>query len=358
MKTSSLLWSWLQVLNKERYEALMQVYGDLGEAQKHLGEELLEGLGCRRDTIMKILMRMENFNDAAYIARLEQTGVGLLELYDDDYPSALKQVGDPPPFLYYKGDLNLLKQPCIGVVGTRRMTPYGRRVVQNFVPDFVDAGMVTVSGLALGIDAEVAKETLKAGGKTVAVLGHGLGMVYPESNQDLADDILKKGGLFLSEFPLDLPPDTYTFPARNRIIAGVSLGTVVIEAPAESGAIITAELALDYSRDVFAVPGQIFDPNSEGTNRLIAKGQAKLTTSAAEVLREVGVVAPEKKESAYEAASPEEAKLLAVLTTMPQASDDLVQKSGLPAGSVNALLTMMELSGGVKNVGGGMWVRA
>jgi DNA processing protein len=183
-------------------------------------------------------------------------------------------------------------------------------------------------------------------------------MVYPESNQDLADDILKKGGLFLSEFPLDLPPDTYTFPARNRIIAGVSLGTVVIEAPAESGAIITAELALDYSRDVFAVPGQIFDPNSEGTNRLIAKGQAKLTTSAAEVLREVGVVAPEKKESAYEAASPEEAKLLAVLTTMPQASDDLVQKSGLPAGSVNALLTMMELSGGVKNVGGGMWVRA
>ncbi|MDB4977958.1 MAG: processing protein, partial [Candidatus Peribacteria bacterium] len=211
---------------------------------------------------------------------------------------------------------------------------------------------------ALGIDALVAEESMRAGGKTAGVLGHGLGMIYPQSNARLAQKIIDGGGVLLSEFPLDFPPDKYTFPARNRIIAGLSVGTVVLEAPEGSGAIITAELALEYGRDVFAVPGQIFDENYRGCHRLIMKSQARLVLAPEEVLRDIGVIAPEQRETAAVAlGSPEEETVYAVLTTMPQALDELVQKTNLETGAINAALTMMELMGAVKNVGAGQWVR-
>lgn len=162
----------------------------------------------------------------------------------------------------------------------------------------------------------------------------------------------------MSEFPLDWQPGNYTFPARNRIIAGVSLATVVLEAPAESGALITADFALEEGREVFAVPGQIFDPNFAGCHALIAKNKAKLITGATDVLRELGIVEPAAGGSAYEPRSEDEALLVTVLTTMPQAMDALVEKAGLDIGRASAALTMMELMGGAKNVGGGQWVKA
>lgn len=356
---TALLWWQLNVLTKRRYDAILEVYGSLEEAGKHVGEEFLRGLGVREEAIRAALIRLEAFDADRMAKMLSDKEVTLLSIGDDAFPAILRQMGDPPIFLSYRGDLSCLTQPLIAVVGTRGMTAYGKRVVGEFVPRFVQAGCVTVSGLASGIDTVVAQETLRAGGRTVAVLGHGLSNIFPTSNVKLADEILKNGGLLLSEFPIDQSPDFYTFPSRNRLIAGLSLGTLVIEAPAKSGALITAELALEYDRDVFAVPGPMFDPNAAGVNDLIARGLARLTTSPDDVLREVGIVAPdtEASVSSYIPETEDEKKVWKALTTLPQPVDDLVAASGLPAPSVAATLTMMELSGATKKVGAGRWVR-
>jgi DNA processing protein len=199
---------------------------------------------------------------------------------------------------------------------------------------------------------------MHADGNTIAVLGHGLAAMYPRSNARLADTIVEKNGLLLTEFPLQMRPDKYTFPSRNRIIAGLSLGTIVAEAADQSGSLITASLALEYGREVFAVPGQIFDKNYEGAHHLIIKGGARLITNAEDILTELGIVAPEAgKESTYHAQTPEEQTLLERLSSMPQSVNDLVEKSEISIALVNSTLTLMELKGGAKNVGMGMWVR-
>ncbi|MBI3331431.1 DNA-protecting protein DprA [Candidatus Peregrinibacteria bacterium] len=358
LNPAALTWSALNILTKQRYDAIREVFGDLENALKHVNEEFLRGLGCRQETITNTLLRLEEFDADAYAKDVQKRGIKFVTIDDPDYPAQLKEIGDPPVFLYYKGDLSLLEQPCIALVGTREMSPLGKQITDHMVSEFVSAGMVTVSGLAQGIDAEVARETIAAGRKTVAVLGHGLRMIFPTSNAKLAEKILETGGLILSEFALDIQPDKYTFPSRNRIIAGLSLGTVVLEAPVKSGSIITAELALEYNRDVFAVPGHALDPQYGGCNELIAKGHAKLVTTAREVLMELGIVASEKKSSAYAPQNDHEEKLLNILTSMPQPIDDLLEKTKLDPGTLSSTLTMMELAGAAKNVGGGKWVRA
>ncbi|MFA6523094.1 MAG: DNA-processing protein DprA [Candidatus Peribacteraceae bacterium] len=356
--TSSTLWSALNILTKERYDALLQVYGNLDDAAKHLGEELLRGLGCRQETVVNSLLFLEEFDADRYDRTLQERGITFLEISDPSYPARLKEIGDPPPFLYTRGDISILDRPCVGMVGTRQMSPYGRLVTDAFVAPFVSAGVVTVSGLAEGIDARVAEETMQSGGKTVAVLGHGLGMIFPKKHEQLAEKIVEGGGLLLTEFPLHAETAKFTFPARNRIIAGLTLGTVVLEAPEGSGAIITAELALEYGRDLFVVPGSIFDSNYAGCHSLIAKGSAKLVTKPADVLQELGMIIPvDGGISSFVPSSPEEGKLFSILTSMPQNMDSLLEKSGMETGRINAVLTMMELSGGAKNAGNGLWVR-
>ncbi|MFA7682384.1 MAG: DNA-processing protein DprA, partial [Candidatus Peribacteraceae bacterium] len=236
-RENTLVWSWLGVLTKKRYDVLQDVYGNLDEALGHMSEELLKSLGCREETVWKTLNRLEEFDPSAYDQELKKRDLHLLSIEDASYPEALRTLPDPPVFLMYRGDLTILSQPCIALVGTRNMSSYGKRVVEEFVPAFVSAGMVTVSGLALGIDTYVAQQTIALSGRTVAVLGHGMAQIFPRSNARLAEQIVENGGLLLSEFPLDSAPDKYTFPARNRIIAGLSLGTVVLEAGEGSGAL-------------------------------------------------------------------------------------------------------------------------
>jgi DNA processing protein len=359
MNSEYLLWSELGILNKDRFEAIQEVYGDFREAQKHIGPEMLKGLGCRQDTIEKTLERLDHFDEDATIARLKKERIVLVPITDARYPVRLRHIEDSPPFLYAQGDLDILGQPCVALVGTRKMSAYGRRATEEFTPAFSQAGMVTVRGLAHGVDTCVAEETLKAKGKTVAVLGHGFSHLAPASRRKLAQEIVQSGGLILSEFPLDQSGDTYMFPARNRIIAGLSLATVVLEAPEGSGALITAELALDYNREVFVVPGQIFDPNYAGSNMFISKGFARLVTSPVQVLEDLGIVAPAQgSRTDYHPQNAQEEALYPLLTTMPQRMDDLVTKSALTAAQVNATLTMLELSGAAKNVGQGQWVRS
>ncbi len=356
-----LRWSWMNVLTRKRYDKLMARFGNLDVALQNLDESLLTELGCGPDTVLLTLNRNDEFDPQAYIKELEKRHLSLLDLEDPDYPSALLTIPDAPVFLYWRGDLSILNQPCLGMVGAREMNDYGRRVTDEFVPPVVAAGMVTVSGLAYGIDAEVAKETLAAGGKTVGVLGHGLAMISPRANADLADRIVAAGGLLLSEYPVDIQADKFTFPARNRIIAGLSQGVVVLQAAEGSGSLITADLALQYNRDVFAVPGPVFDPQYAGCHKIIANGQAKLVTSAADVLREIGIVGSAGIESAvaaFKSESPEEEAIVAALTSMPQPIDDLVVRAKLDAAVINATLTILEIQGVAKNVGGGKWVRA
>jgi DNA processing protein len=358
-RETALRWSWTNVLNTKRKEMLLEKFGDLEKAFAAISPEMLKALGLREDTIFLVLNRLEAFDPNAYEQELQKRDLTFLSIDDEEYPDVLRNIPDAPVFLYARGDLSILHSPLLALVGTRDMSDYGKRIVEHFVPDIVKANVVTVSGLALGVDAEVAKETIRAGGKTVAVLGHGLGQIYPKPNAVLADQIVKNGGLLLSEFPLDAQPDKYTFPARNRIIAGLSLGTIVIEAAQGSGSLITAALALEYGRDVFATCGSIFDPLFAGCHEIISKGTAKLVSDPQSVLAEIGIraFAQSQQSSLFVAESDDEQLVWASLSSMPIPLDDIVVKSKLNAAMANAVLTMLELRGAVKNVGGGQWVR-
>lgn len=356
---NAIRWSKADLLTRKRLETITELFGGADAAMDILSIELLGRLGIREDSAMKALVSLEEFNTAGYAAVMKKKNIELISMEDASYPESLRTVPDAPVFLYARGDLSLLSRPCIAIVGSREMNDYGRRVVSHIVSPLVQANVVTVSGLAYGIDAEVAKETLLAGGKTVAVLGHGLGMIYPKVNEKLADEIVQKGGLLLSEFALDVRPDNYTFPARNRIIAGVSLCTVVAQATEGSGSLITADLALDYGRDVCAVPGDIFDPQFAGCHGIISRGTAKLVTSGDDVLKEVGIVSSSVSvPSDFLADTPEEQSVFDSLSSLPSALDDLVVKTKLDAAVLNGVLTVLELKGAVKNAGGGRWVRA
>lgn len=359
MNIADAAWSWMHVLTKKRYELLLKSYGNLGAALQNISEEMLRSLGCSEQTAMKALNRLADFDPDRYAAHMQKLGVRLLSMAEEGYPRALRDIADPPVFLYVKGSIEILSSPSIALVGTRTMSMYGKRVTERIVPPIVAAGMTTVSGLALGIDTAVANATLEVGGKTVAVLGHGLSRIFPSENVKLAERIVAGGGAIVSEFPLDHPPGTHTFPARNRIIAGLSAATVVLEAPTESGALITAELALDYGREVLAVPGDIFNPTYAGCHTLIRKGHAAVATSADDILQTLGVQSPEAGApmSAYTPASADEAALLNVLTPIPQHIDVILERASIDAAKTSATLTLLELAGGAKHLGNGMWVK-
>ena len=359
LRESGLLWWHLGILTKKRYELLLARFGDLDTPLTILGEELLRELRVRDDIMRQTLERAVEFSIEHLEARMHKAGIGLVTWEDDWYPLALREIPDPPMFLSYRGDLAILNGQLLALIGTRRMTHYGRRVTNAFVEDIVRAGMITVSGLAIGIDTRVAEETLRVHGKTVAVLGHGLALIATPERQGLADKIVETGGLLLSESPLTQQGSVYSYPARNRIIAGLSKGTVVLEAPLGSGAIITADLALEYNRDVFAVPGQIFDPNYAGCHRLLASGHGHLVTSAEEVLRELGYVTGAKRSTpSYEPQSDQERTLYNLISGLPKSIDELVEESRMPASIVGYVLTMLQLAGAANNIGSNKWIRA
>ena len=356
-RNTALTWSWLNVLSKKRYDALLEKFGDLDEALENINAVLLKELACKADTVEWALEKLETFDPNAYEKELSELELSFITIEDEKYPKSLREIPDAPVFLYYKGSLGILDKPCIACVGTREMSAYGKRVVEEFIPTLVRSGVTTVSGLALGIDAKVASETLSNQGNTVAVLGHGLGEIYPKFNRKLSEDIVESGGLIISEFPLDQAPEKFTFPARNRIIAGLSLGTIVFEAGKGSGALITSDLALDYNRDVFIVPGQIFDKNFAGCNQAITEGKGKSVSSAKEVLEELGMIASNKPQIHFIPENEIQGVIFEALTGMPQSVDDLMEKSALQSSVINATLTVLELRGIVKKAGGGLWVR-
>ena len=275
-----------------------------------------------------------------------------------DYPQRLKEIYDYPPVLYVRGNLLPQDECCLAVVGTRRATVYGRQVAEEIVTDLARNGITIVSGLARGIDSVAHRAALEAGARTVAVFACGLDIVYPAENAKLAREIMEHGAL-VSEYPLGIKPKADNFPRRNRIMSGLSLGVLVVEAGESSGALITAKQALDQNREVFAVPGSILSPTSRGTNNLIQEG-AKLVRNYIDILEELNltIIAQQLEMKELLPVDETESLLLRQLGREPTHIDDICRHSGLGASLVSSVLTMMELKGIVKQVGGMNYILA
>jgi DNA processing protein len=275
---------------------------------------------------------------------------------DPDYPPLLKEISDPPEHLWGEGDPRLLSEVCLAVVGARECTAYGEKTAFQLAKELAGAGIVVVSGLAHGIDSAAHRGALAGNGKTIAVLGAGLDVPYPSQNGDLRRPIEERGAV-VSEFPPGTGTARWTFPKRNRIVSGLSRGVVVVEAAEKSGALITADFALQEGREVFAVPGNMDSPTSAGTNRLIQNG-AKLVTNIFDILEELKI---EKRAVAVKervcGRTTEEEKVLTLLSNGPRYMDELVSISGFSVEKVSVLLTELEIVGKVKSLPGSRFER-
>ena len=287
------------------------------------------------------------------VDRVKALGASTLTWDSSDYPPLLRSIPDAPPMLYVKGELTQSdRQWAVAIVGTRRATAYGRQAAEMLAAGLARNGVTVVSGLARGIDAAAHWAALNAGGRTIGVLACGIDQVYPAEHARLAQQIVEHGAL-LTETPIGSPPEAGNFPARNRIISGLALATIVVEAGEQSGALITADRALEQGRDVFAVPGSIFSRSSAGANRLIQEG-ATLVRSVEDVLEALNLrmVAQQAEAQTLLTEDPTEAAMLKALSHDPTHVDELVRQMDMPVAQVSSVLAMMELKGLIRQVGG------
>lgn len=306
------------------------------------------------DTEYKKILNSKNLSLNEEIETLKKNRVKVLNLKSKNYPEDLRNISQPPVFLYYKGDISLLENRKIGVVGTRKATSYGRITCEKMTEDLVSNEITTVSGLALGIDSICHKRTLEKSGKTIAVVGSGLDIIYPKENRILWEQI-ERSGLIISEYPLGTEPIGYNFPMRNRIIVGLSRGILVIESQKKGGSLITAELALEEGREVFAVPGDIFSPSSEGCNNLIKNSQAKLTTDIKDIITEYGWEIKNNKNSNLSLTSYEEK--IFFLLEKEKNLDELILESSFKAGEILSILMDLEIKHAIVSIPGGKYRR-
>lgn len=354
---------------------LLERFGSAQSALRATEKGLLEaGLDTQQ---VKSLQSTEADVDGE-LRLAEEHGVRLLARDDKDYPHNLKFIYDPPPVLYVKGELRPQDVLSMAIVGSRLCTYYGQTQAERFAGVLGHAGFTIVSGLARGIDTSAHSGALKAGARTIAVMGCGLARIYPRENVELAERISKEGAI-VSELPMLTPPDRTNFPPRNRLISGLSLGVVVIEAGQRSGSLITAHWALEQGKEVFALPGQIDSPSSRGTHKLIKEG-AKLVEDVSDILDELGPLgeglvvkestpeglgdtdSPQPSVSSLRSSSnrnlnPNEAKILSLLSSHPKTIDEITEASGLPTHVVSSNLTMLELKKLVKQLAGKRFVK-
>jgi len=338
-------------IGPRRFALLRQYFGSLEEAWKASAADLrLAGLSSR--AAEALLATRASVSLDKELERLSQKGIQVMTLDDPCYPPRLKEIYDPPPVLYVRGKLTPEDEWSVAVVGTRQATTYGQEVARRLARGLAQNRITIVSGLATGIDTVAHRAALEAEGRTIAILGCGLDIVYPASNARLAREIAERGAL-LSELPLGTMPKPGNFPQRNRIISGLSLGVLIVEAGDKSGALSTARHALDQNREVFAVPGSILAAMSRGTNRLIQDG-AKLVSSVQDILEELNLTMVGQQLEMKELIPANETELLIMrhLSAEPSHIDELCRSSGLPVASVSSTLTMMELKGMVRQVGG------
>ena len=344
-----------------RFKLLLDYFHeDIAAAWKADSKELAQA-GLDAKTIDGFLKQRTTSKPQQELEKLERLRIRVLTLKDKDYPDLLKELINAPPVLYIAGTFKKEEDRfALGIVGTRKVSSYGRQVTEQFARELAEGKVTVVSGLAHGIDTIAHTATLDAGGRTLAVLASGLDTIYPADNLGLARRIVESGqGALVTEFPLGIKPDGRNFPARNRIISGLSQGILVTEAPKQSGALITANFALEQGRDVFAVPNGIYSPGSVGVNKLIQDG-AHLVTNVQDILMALNLfMVPQQVE--MQVALPdnsEERTLLALLSHDPRHIDEIIRESGLPTTLVSSTLMTMELKGMIRQFGGMQYVLA
>jgi DNA processing protein len=340
-----------------KLRALLDHFGDLETAWRASSSDLREA-GLDRRALEYLLAARSAMDLDAEVAKVHRLGAKIVTWDDADYPPQLKSIAASPPLLYVKGAFASADQWAIAVVGTRRATAYGREVTRSLVSDLARSGVTIVSGLARGIDAAAHQAALEVGGRTLAVLGHGIDFVYPPEHRQLAEQIIEHGAL-VSDYPVGTPPEGGNFPPRNRIISGLSLGVLVVEGDLSSGAHITADFSAEQGRDVFAVPGNILQRASRLPNTLIQQG-ATPVLSAEDILEQLNLTMVAQQAEAREVIPQDatEAKLLELLSAEPVHIDDIQRATELPISKVSSTLALMELKGMVRQVGGMNYVVA
>jgi DNA processing protein len=334
-----------------RTRGLLDYFGTLEIAWQAPAEGLLAA-GLPQKVVENLLQARSQNNLEKAWETVQKSGVHVITWDEAAYPARLKQIDQPPPVLYIRGEITSADDLAVGIVGTRRVTSYGRQVTEEVASFLARNGITVVSGLARGVDGIAHDTALKAGGRTIAVLGCGVDRVYPPEHLRLAHQIVEQGAL-VSDYAMGTPPDGVNFPPRNRIISGLSMGVVVIEASEESGALITATFAAEQGREVFAVPGNITAPQSKGTNRLIRDGATPMLKPE-DILGVLNLDQVSEKQAARKALPSDEveASLMRVLAIEPLHVDEICVQTGLPIDKVSATLTIMELKGMVRNLGG------
>ncbi len=336
----------------KRFRLLLERF-ETASAAWHAPEANLRAAGLENDRVNALLAKRDRLDLDAELRKVENAGARLITQADEDYPSLLRPLAEAPPLLFVRGEITNDDVLSIAIVGTRRASPYGKDAAAYFARELAANGVTVISGLAHGVDAAAHRSAMQASGRTLAVLGCGIDQVYPRDHSNLAVEITRHGAI-ISEFPIGTKPETYNFPRRNRIISGLSLGVLVVEAPEKSGALITATAAAEQGREVFAVPGNIFNPMGMGTNRLIQDG-AKLVTTIDDVLEELNFaqVAHETRKTTSEIApeSDDERRIMALLSIEPTHVDEITRNSAMSVANVTSTLTILELKGLARMVG-------
>lgn len=360
MPTNREILIWLNSLNigNGNIEKILKQIPDISMIWT-MNTSLLYNLkGIKSKIVEKII---ENRNDV-YFNRLfdliEKHNIDITTILDEEYPKSLHYIYDSPKVLYRKGEFQEKDQLAIGIVGSRKATAYGKWATEKFVKELVNMDVTIVSGLALGIDAIAHRAALEEGGRTIAVLGNGLDTIYPKRNKALYEEI-PKNGTIITEYTLGVPPLAYNFPQRNRMISGLSLGIIVIEAKEKSGSLITAYHALEQGKEVFALPGNINSIFSKGTNQLIKDG-AKILMDVDDIIEEIYELQKKMKDQKtegidYSELSNLEIKILEIIKEGPVHSDIIVSNTGIDISTTNGILTILELKGFIKELAGGIF---
>ena len=338
-----------------RFQQILSYFNDLSMAWSAPSEAYRQ-VGLPERVLNNFLKIRQELDLDQYFESILTQGISVLTLLDEEYPSLLREIDQSPPVLYIKGSLEPVDSFAVALVGTRRLTAYGRQVTRDTSIFLAGHGITIVSGLARGVDGLAHRHALEAGGRTIAVLGSGVDVIYPPEHRKLAEAICDNGAL-ISDYPMGTQPEGVNFPPRNRIISGLSLATIVVEAGERSGALITADFAMEQGRDVFAVPGNVLSPASKGTNALIQSG-AYAMTSPQDVIDVLNLSHIGEIKSARQLlpSTSLEAKILQVLDFEPKHIDEICNITGITIDQISAALTMMELKGMVQHVGGMRYV--
>ncbi len=355
-----LAWNKISDMGPKRFYKLLECFGSADAAWQAKSGEISKILNLSPKISSRISEEKNNTNPQRELDLIHQYQASVLIIEDVLYPENLKAIHYPPPVLYYKGTILELDKNAISIVGSRKATYYGKMVAEKLAKDLALAGLTIISGMARGIDTAAHKGALSVNGRTIAVLGCGIDHIYPPENRGLAREI-EASGAVISEFPFSTLPERQNFPRRNRIISGLSLGTVVVEAAEKSGALITADFALDQGREVFAIPGNITSPLSNGSHNLIKQG-AKLVNNYQDILEEIHLAFPQKtneKEIILENTSltAEEKIIYQVITKEPSQIDEIIETSKLSIGKVSEILLNLELKDLIKEIEGKRFIK-